>query len=43
MVVKVSKVSESHFLKIVKKIKLMEFYYITHVIYSGSFLSGVMI
>ena len=36
-------VTPSRFLKIVKKKKLMEFHYITHVIYSGSFLSGVMI
>ena len=40
---KESKVNESHFLEIVRKMKLMEFRYITHVIYSGSFLSGVMI
>ena len=40
---KESKVNESHFLEIVRKMKLMEFSYITHVIYSGSFLSGVMI
>ena len=41
MIVKESKVNESHFLEIVKK--MMKFSYITHVIYSGSFLSGVMI